>query len=505
MASSPGCTGRSSVAPACGAGSSRPRGSFEGPSAERASSEPAASALLELLLDDPPQLSLSGGEQPTDATALALRERRLRERPVSGALVARLVAFLSHRPDEDVSSIPVLRLADRWKVPRRELLRLFLHATDVGLLELHWSLRCPACRVPAGRAASLGEVPEEIRCPGCGLAFGPDLSFHVEASFSIHPALRRVQSLVYCTAGTAGRPHVFAQIVLGPRQSQRVVAPLPAGELLVRSVYGPGSLLLSPPHPRALSIVLRPEGLALEPGDPANVPEGETGLSFRSEVDGPPAVVVVERVGWEADWVSAATLTTVPEFHSLFAGEAPHSRSEISVGRITLLFSDLQGSTALYQRLGDPRAFSLVEGHFERLERVVDECDGALVKTMGDAVMAAFASSAQAVRAALAMHETIARSEAGIAGLKLKVGIHTGTCLAVRANGRLDFFGNAVNLAARAQAQSKGGDVVVTEAVLQDPEVTRLLEGLAREPFEARLKGIDLPQRLWRVQATPTP
>jgi class 3 adenylate cyclase len=161
----------------------------------------------------------------------------------------------------------------------------------------------------------------------------------------------------------------------------------------------------------------------------------------------------------------------------------------------------------MYQELGDARAYSLVDDHFERLTQVIEKNDGALVKTIGDAVMAVFQTPPAAVRAALGMQRALDESERGPAGRVLKLGIHTGTCLAVRANGRLDFFGHAVNLAARAQSQSQGGDVVVTEAVLAHPQIAALLEGVTKEPFEAVLKGIAAPQKLWRLRpkAVATP
>ena len=87
-----------------------------------------------------------------------------------------------------------------------------------------------------------------------------------------------------------------------------------------------------------------------------------------------------------------------------------------------------------------------------------------------------------------------------MAGLVLKLGVHHGNCLAVRANNRLDFFGHAVNPAARTQAQSQGGDLVLTEAVMEHPGVAKAVEGLEREAFEAKLKGIAAPQRLWRLR-----
>jgi class 3 adenylate cyclase len=118
-----------------------------------------------------------------------------------------------------------------------------------------------------------------------------------------------------------------------------------------------------------------------------------------------------------------------------------------------------------------------------------------VVKTMGDAVMASFPGPADAVRAAIAMvsaNETRHAAE----GLGVKIGVHAGPCLAVRANERLDFFGTTVNVAARLQAQARAGEVVLTEALAEHPAVAPLLSGRPRRAFEANLKGISAVQRL---------
>ncbi|MHB1846874.1 MAG: adenylate/guanylate cyclase domain-containing protein, partial [Deltaproteobacteria bacterium] len=438
---------------------------------------------------------LTGPHSPTDGEELQRRAQRLAGRPISKELSERLVAQLRSRPDEEVAALEPLRLADRWGVDRRELLRLFLHATDAGLLNLEWSLRCPACRVAAKRVPGLGDIPDELHC-GCGAVFEADLTHRVEAVFHVHPAIRKVEQGDYCVAGTQARPHVFAQLVATRERPCTITAPLPPIDLVAS--LGGFREPLSGPMPGALTFTVHREGVRVERGSgPAG--EGGTPRTVRTELEGAPTALALERAGWHADWVSATLLATLPEFHELFSGEAPRSRHEVSVGSLTLLFTDLKGSTALYQRLGDARAFSLVEEHFDRLAAEVDRHGGALVKTMGDAVMAVFDQPQNAIRAAFAMHEAIASSSAAEEGLLLKLGIHTGTCLAIRANGRLDFFGNAVNLAARAQAQSQGSDVVLTDAVVNAPGVAPLLEGHHREPFEAKLKGIDAPQRLWRL------
>src|SRR5262249_36518211 len=108
--------------------------------------------------------------------------------------------------------------------------------------------------------------------------------------------------------------------------------------------------------------------------------------------------------------------------------------------------------------------FAIVEEHFRAMEKAVVTNDGAVVKTMGDAVMATFSSVDAAVRAAIAMIEANEALNAQI-GLGVKIGVHGGACLAVRANERLDFFGTTVNVAARLQAQAKPAEVVVTRDV----------------------------------------
>src|SRR4029077_8302683 len=133
----------------------------------------------------------------------------------------------------------------------------------------------------------------------------------------------------------------------------------------------------------------------------------------------------------------------------------------------TLMFTDLKASTSLYEEIGDARAYALVRRHFDLLRDTITKCDGALVKTIGDAVMAAFFDPAKAVEAAFEMHraigeDNVARGEPAVA---LKIGIHHGPCIAVNLNDMLDYFGTAVNLASRIQKESRGGDVVVTEDI----------------------------------------
>jgi class 3 adenylate cyclase len=157
----------------------------------------------------------------------------------------------------------------------------------------------------------------------------------------------------------------------------------------------------------------------------------------------------------------------------------------------------------LYRQIGDATAFGRVMNHFDVLKEVIAEEEGALVKTIGDAVMAVFREPACALKAMLRAQQRLASPPAGMEPLTLKAGIHVGPCIAVTLNERLDYFGSTVNLAARLEGHSTGGDVVISNAVYADPAVRELLsrpEGFVATRFEIPLKGFDNEKfELWRV------
>jgi class 3 adenylate cyclase len=145
--------------------------------------------------------------------------------------------------------------------------------------------------------------------------------------------------------------------------------------------------------------------------------------------------------------------------------------------------------------------------HFDVLKKVIAEEDGALVKTIGDAVMAVFRRPVAALKAMLNAQEMLAAPPPGIAPLTLKAGLHAGPCIAVTLNDRLDYFGSTVNMAARLEALSTGNDVIISRALYDDPEVRALIgdENLQAMPFEIPLKGFQEERfELWRISRKVT-
>lgn len=440
----------------------------------------------------------SGPRTPIDAVALAGRIDRLGREGVDPDITTKLGQWLADRPDEEVAQMRPFELARVWNVDRRKVLSVFLHATRVGLVDLRWQVNCPVCRVSAQVAGALEDVGREVHCATCDVAYGVDFGRYVEAVFQANPALRRVVPAVFCAASPAWRPHVFSQLTLSPGGGRTESALLPLGDFHARTLGGGSTADIRLDRaPATLSITLDDTGVVFAAEGTSD--DGRTVLQVTSHAT-EPKTLLLERSGWSGEQVSGSVVASFPDFLDLFATEAPATGVELRVGHLTVLFSDLTGSTALYERVGDARAFALVEEHFRLMEAVIARYEGAVVKTMGDAVMATFPSGELGLRAALEMVRTQNEAQGGH-GLGVKLGVHSGACLAVRANERLDFFGTTVNVSARLQAQAHASEVVVTEEFARDPTVRPLIEALPTRTFEARLKGIATTQRLVGIDA----
>jgi class 3 adenylate cyclase len=440
--------------------------------------------------------TLRGPRGPHDDRELGLRAAALTRDPgLDEAAWRHLLDWIRTAPDEDVEAMRPYELARAWSASRDDVLRVFLHATRAGLVDLRWLLLCPVCRVGAETAGSLREVGRKVRCDACGESYDLDFSDHVEAVFTTNPAVRRVEAKVYCASSAWFRQHVVAELTLAAGETRRVQTRLPRVSLVVRREGQSETVPLPDGDPVPSRVTVQVDEGVVPVVTDENAPdasETELGLVNRSAA---PRVVRIERTTTPTDALRGSALLLFPDYLDLFATDAPARGVELSVGLTAVLFSDLTGSTALYERIGDARAFSVVEEHFREMSRVVEAHRGTVVKTMGDAVMATFARLPDAVRAAIEMDRVTARQH-GHHGVSLKLGVHAGPCLAVRANDRLDFFGTTVNVAARLQARAEGHELVVLEKTLGHPEAAALVRGFARRNFTATLKGIRETQHL---------
>jgi class 3 adenylate cyclase len=192
--------------------------------------------------------------------------------------------------------------------------------------------------------------------------------------------------------------------------------------------------------------------------------------------------------------LTAARLLTNQTFRDIYRTDTLAIGQRLKILSLTFLFSDLKDSTELYERVGDLTAFDLVNEHFRLLQEIIASERGAVVKTIGDAVMATFETPDRAIAAAIRMREAMSDlgAERQHQSLRLKMGIHEGSCLAVTLNGQQDYFGQTVNIASRVQGLAASRSIMVTEPVVENAHAQALLEtsGLTPAPRRVALTGI---------------
>ena len=256
----------------------------------------------------------------------------------------------------------------------------------------------------------------------------------------------------------------MAQQLLPAGEERVLNLPLERGSYRLRALELPGSqdVTVSPDGASSAQIALSENGWD---NDTLHVAE-KFSLDLRNETSAE-QLLMLERMAWNDQATTAAEVTALQMFRDLFAAEALRPGEQISVGTLTVLFTDLRDSTRLYREIGDATAFGRVMSHFDVLRKSIAEHDGAVVKTIGDAVMAVFRCAADGVVAMLEVQHALAEPTDGSMPLQLKAGLHTGPCIAVTLNDRLDYFGSTVNLAARLEGLSSGHDVIISRLGLR--------------------------------------
>lgn len=458
----------------------------------------------QLALDEQTQALEANRAHRLGASASTLLDT-LRAKLVSDGADERLAAWLCETVESaDELTLARLRpyaLADAWGAPRREALELCLRATRAGLLDLRWELLCPVCRGAQQSAETLRDVRADQHCDSCRVDFTVAFDRSVEVVFRPNASVRRVEARDFCVGGPQVTPHVVVQQLV-PAGETRTVAPLlEEGRHHLRTDASDNARTLLVSASGLPKLTLGADDVDVEEELTVST-QPVIELRNDTEVE---RLFRIEREAWGGQTATAAEVTALQLFRDLFAAEALRPGDRISVGQMTILFTDLRNSTRLYREIGDAVAFGAVMSHFDVLREEIAREGGSIVKTLGDAVMAVFPRSAPALRAIMSAQGKLASPPAGVRPLTVKAGLHAGPCIAVTLNERLDYFGSNVNIAARLEPLSTGEDCVITAAVRRDPEVMELLSdpasGLAAEPSEAMLKGFDDECfELWRVK-----
>ncbi|HWM85457.1 MAG TPA: DUF5939 domain-containing protein, partial [Kofleriaceae bacterium] len=438
-----------------------------------------------------------------------LRVTRLREalrlRGVDADALDRVVELAVSADDLELDRIRVRRLAREWQLDERRVIHMALHATRAGLLQLTWDVLCPHCRGVRRKLVSLGEVPERGECEVCAIEFGTEGANAIEVTFRVHPSIREVPDAVYCSAQPMRRRHIHLQ--------QRVE---PGGEREIATQLAPGRYRLRRRGQEALAFLhvvdAHPPGERVEWSDgpaPSRTEVGPDPVFALRAPDGRDETFVVEDEDWDDDALLPVHLFNMQEFRDLFSEEYLAAGVRLHVGEQTILFSDIVGSTRLYAESGDPAAFIEVKKHFAQIYEEVAAHAGVVVKTIGDAVMAAFSDPTSAIAAARDIHRRFPGPGGGApTSVRLRISIHTGPCIAVNLNSGIDYFGGTVNTAAKLQRCAGPGEAALSEAVQRAPGVAEALRAsggaVRRDVLEHDALG-RLPVGVWTPSAVRAP
>ncbi|WP_245438785.1 adenylate/guanylate cyclase domain-containing protein [Bradyrhizobium sp. SK17] len=460
-------------------------------------------------------------------------EKELEERLValeaakswSPRVVSRLETLLRSGPDEALYRINPIQFANEKSIAEAEGIDLFLHACVAGLFDMDWLLVCPMCSDVVESFRSLRKLHTHFHCHLCQSDYDAALDDYITVTFTVSPAVRGIR--FHKPEALSAWDYVFHyKLTLGGLMPDGVpwnetakglvraltrIEPGSTASLEVDATEG--ALFGQDFDSDAQFLFPVTEGVGTTlPGVPVTLDHGSCTATAASIAPGKvvfevhnagklPVVFGILQLPAEASerpklrfpaYLSGKRLLMTQTFRDFFRSEVISATEGIAVLDVTLVFTDLKGSTALYERIGDLNAYIQVQRHFQHLLDVTVRHNGAVTKTIGDAVMAAFSTAADAVQAALEMREAVdeLNRDRSQRDFILKIGVHRGASIAVTLNERLDYFGQTVNIAARVQNLADGDEICITEDVHRAPEVAEIIAPYPVTRSEAELKGV---------------
>src|ERR1700744_1713087 len=442
------------------------------------------------------------------------------------AVADEIARLIEDGEDHELNRINALDFSKRTGFDEEKVISGFLHASRLGLFDLTWNVLCPGCSGVLDAHDTLKSLRnEDYRCGFCACGYEPSVDEQVEVAFTVSPQVRRIaahdpQTLplweyykqVFWSSGIDLDNDSFTSLT---EEFTLDALELPAGEKATLSIQLPRQFIIvfepvthyahfidvqgeptsdcqqlrltfNKTHPPTASITLRPGPLRLALDNESSRRTLPTVFVAADELH--------QLLGRGKPFLTAKRMLSNQTFRDVFKADNLTIDQRLKITSLTFLFTDLKGSTALYERVGDLAAFDLVRAHFHALLEIISSEKGAVVKTIGDAVMATFVRPEHAIVAGLRMRAAMEKlnAERGTRDLVVKIGIHEGPCLAVTLNERQDYFGQTVNIAARGQSLSTAQGIHITGPVIDAPAVAALLDQEAIKPIQkqAALRGI---------------
>jgi class 3 adenylate cyclase len=424
------------------------------------------------------------------------------------AVVEALKTSVETDQDRLLNRINPLAYAEAHGLDEEHTIGAFVHAARLGLFDMSWNMLCPSCGGVIETGAALKSLNQpQYYCSFCTVDCEPTLDKLVEVTFTVNPRIRRIaahdpDSLPFAEymrqifwsssnefpddVESAVQKVTLDTMELGGGEKAAMSLNVPKGFAIVFEPVTHSSLFLEvdgeeTKERRNLSLVFAD---AHTHSGTLKIQPGPARISFENKADRRTmpgiwlhSAEMDKLTNTRRPFLTATRLLSNQAFRDLYRSGTFDPEQRFKITSLTILFTDLRGSTALYERIGDLAAFDLVRSHFGALLEAVSAEGGAVVKTIGDAVMATFPTPDRALRAAMRMREAMREINQTRGGedLALNIGLHSGPCLAVMLDDRQDFFGQTVNIASRVNELADPAAILATKPIIESSEVARVL------------------------------
>ncbi len=414
------------------------------------------------------------------------RSEKIRQAGADGDCTERLVQFLKESPAQELARIRPRALARRLGVDADRLTEACLHACHVGLVELHWDILCPTCRISSTVRDTLAAIDRHARCEACDLDFDVDFGNAVELIFRVHPELRQADLKTYCIGGPEHAPHVVAQTRLAPHETLELDLALDTGAYVIRG----------PQLPYAVALAVRAAGgtsrlsVTLWPAlDPNRLPALQAGRQLLTIENGygRPLLVRIERTIPQADVLTASQASRLALFKQLFPAEVLSRERLSDYASCTLLAIRAVNLSALCEKWGEAAGYLRVNERFRGIRQAIEAHGGQVIKEHDEQLLAAFPATINALRVAAGIVERGAVDHED-AAVELRAAVHRGTALTTSVNGRLDYFGRTVTAATGLLDLATDRLLVLSEELGRDPEVIEFLDSQGLTDSGERLR-----------------
>ncbi|TGN19833.1 adenylate/guanylate cyclase domain-containing protein [Leptospira idonii] len=439
-----------------------------------------------------------------------------------------------------------IQFAKENGIDEKESLDFFVHGAKVGLFNFAYNMLCPLCGGIVHTHHKLDEIQrKDFHCVACNLIIPTALDDQVEVAFELHPSLLETTIDPFLSIENYYRFYFSDNYDKSEELKSWVTNMIKHFQVLEPDAFFEfdRELTMEGDMGKILQIVsidrntacffhadpsvgtsdknqvvdllesgFQPKNKSLVPGkyhfSVHNRTRWKVGIQIMTPNPERLTEIVKEHPTKILPFLSAKMLLNNQSFRELFRIHKLSPDLNLNVKSLTIMFTDLRGSTEMYDKAGDIFAYRLVQEHFHILTETVRDYKGAIVKTMGDAIMATFSTPIEGFLASLDMLEKIRKMNESWKSegyeIGLKVGLNEGSALAVVNDERLDYFGQSVNIAARVQGLANSGEIWISESVWDSPGTKEKAEdsGYSIEKHSARLKGVGTPATVFKLYKT---